>query len=78
MRDIAIRRVGITDLRGLENLGSFKNELSIENNPNLVSLQLLGSNLPEGYRTSIRNIYLRNNLQLTDVEGLRYIETIDG
>lgn len=75
---MVIGGIGISDLQGLENIESFGNELSIERNPNLITLRHLGSNLPDGYRTSIRNIGLRNNPQLVDMEGFRYIRRVDG
>lgn len=76
--DIVISGLGITDLQGLENLGSFGNELSIENNRDLRTLSHLGASFSNDYRTSIRNIGIRNNPTLVDVEGLRYIQTVAG
>lgn len=73
-----ISGLGITDLGGLENVESFENELSIEDNPYLVTLQNLGANLAESYRTSIRNIKVTNNPQLGDLEGFTYIESVEG
>ncbi len=78
MRDIVIARLNITDLQGLENIGTFGNELSIEQNSQLLTLRQLGSNLPDNYRTVIRNIGIRNNERLADVEGLRFIQRVDG
>ena len=76
--DMAIRRLGIADLQGLENIRSFGNELSIEQNENLLTLNQLGSNLPREYRTNITNIQVRDNPRLVDVEGLRIIDRVDG
>ena len=78
MRDIVIAGLGVTDLQGLENIGTFGDELSIQRNPQLVTLRHLGLNLPGDYRTSIRNIEIRDNERLADMEGLRYIQTVDG
>lgn len=70
--------LGIVDLAGLENLGQFGNELSIVNNKYLVTLKELGENLPDSYRTSIRNVGIRDNPVLEDVDGLSYFDYIDG
>lgn len=78
VRDMVIAGTRISDLQGLENVESFGNELSIERNPSLVTLRHLGSNLPDSYRTTIRNIKLRDNPSLVDMEGLRYIQRVDG
>ena len=73
-----IRGTAITTLQGLENVGSFGNELSIERNPNLITIRDLGSNLPDSHRIYIRNIKIRNNPLLQDLEGLRYLQSVDG
>ena len=78
VRDLVIGSLGITDLRGLENLASFGNELSIINNDQLVTLRHLGDNLPPEYRTSIRNLGIRDNPLLRDFDGLSYIQNIEG
>ena len=78
VRDLIIGSLGITDLRGLENLASFGNELSIINNDQLTTLSHLGENLPAGYRTSIRNLGIRDNQMLRDFDGLQYIQHIEG
>ena len=76
--DMVIGELGISDLQGLENVGRFGNELSIEGNSRLVTLRHLGANLPENYRTNITNIAIRNNPDLADWEGLRYVQAVDG
>lgn len=78
VRDLIIGSLGITDLRGLENLESFGNELSIINNDQLVTLRHLGENLPPEYRTSIRNLGIRDNPLLRDFDGLSYIQNVEG
>ena len=78
VRDIVIAGVGISDLQGLENIGTFGNELSIESNPYLTTLRHLGLNLSSDHHTSIRNIDIRNNERLADVDGLRFINRVDG
>jgi hypothetical protein len=78
VRDLIIGSLGITDLRGLENLASFGNELSIINNDQLVTLRHLGENLPPEYRTSIRNLGIRDNPLLRDFDGLSYIQNVEG
>ena len=66
------------DLRGLENLGQYGNELSITNNNKLSSLVHLSANLPSQHRISLRNIGIHNNPVLRDVAGLRIIENVTG
>ena len=78
VQDLIIGSLGIIDLRGLENLASFGNELSIINNDQLTTLSHLGENLPPEYRTSIRNLGIRDNQLLRDFNGLRYIQNITG
>ena len=78
VRDMVISTTRITDLRGLENVGSFGNELSIDNNPELTTTRHLGVSLPDSYRTSIQNIGLRGNRLLEDLEGFRYISNVTG
>lgn len=78
VQDMVIGGTGISDLQGLENIESFGNELFIERNPDLLTLRHLGSNLPDSYRISIRNIGIRNNPQLVDMEGLRYVQSVEG
>lgn len=73
-----IGSLGITDLRGLENLATFGNELSIINNDQLVTLRHLGENLPPEYRTTIRNLGIRDNPLLRDFDGLGYIQSVEG
>lgn len=70
--------LGITDLRGLENLESFGNELSIINNEQLTTLRHLGENLRPEYRTSIRNLGIRDNPLLMDFDGLGYLQNVTG
>ena len=78
VRDLIIGSLGIADLRGLENLGSFGNELSIINNDQLTTLRHLGENLDPEYKTSIRNLGIRDNPLLRDFDGLGYIQNIEG
>ena len=78
VRDLIISGLGIVDLRGLENLREFGNELSIVNNKYLTTLKQLGENLPDDYRTSIRNVGIRDNPLLEDLDGLGYFDNIDG
>ena len=78
VQDLIIGSLGITDLRGLENLASFGNELSIINNDQLTTLRHLGENLPADYRTSIRTLGIRDNQMLRDFDGLQYIQHIEG
>ena len=73
-----IRELPITNLTGLENLGTINDELLIEDNPYLMTLEQLGSDLPDEYRTNIRNINVKNNLQLQDVEGLGCFQNMTG
>jgi hypothetical protein len=75
---MVIAGTAVSDLQGLENVESFGNELSIERNFNLLTLRHLGANLSDSYRTTIRNIKLRDNPSLVDLEGLRYIQRVDG
>lgn len=75
---MAIRGLAITNLEGLGNIGSFGDELSIEGNSNLTTLQHLGSSFPEDYRINITNIRLQSNPNLVDVEGFRYIQSVQG
>ena len=70
--------MAITDLSGLENLRRINDELLIEDNPYLTTLRQLGANLPEEYRTSIRNVNIKNNSQLLDVEGLGCFQNMTG
>ena len=73
-----IGSLGITDLRGLEKLESFGNELSIINNHNLTTLRHLGESLDPEYKTSIRNLGIRDNPLLRDFDGLGYIQNVTG
>jgi len=73
-----IRQLPITNLMGLENLGSIRDELLIEDNPYLTTLEQLGSGLPDNYRTSIRNINVKNNMQLQNLEGLGCFQNMTG
>jgi len=78
VQDLTIANLGITNFRGLENLRTFANEFSIWNNPSLTTIAQLGANLPPSYRTSIRNLAIRDNPLLADVGGLRILSNITG
>jgi len=78
VQDLTIAGLGITDLHGLENLGTLASEFSIWNNQFLTTLSQLGANLPANYSTSIRNLAIRDNPSLVDVEGLRILSNITG
>lgn len=77
VRDLILGGLGITNLTGLENLGRF-DELSIVNNMYLTTLRTLGENLPPGHRSTINNLGLRDNPLLVDVDGLWFIEQVNG
>ena len=77
VRDFIIGSLGITDLSGLENLGSF-DELSIVNNQYLATLRTLGQNLPAEYRATVSNLGIRDNPLLADCEGLWFVERVEG
>lgn len=69
--------LGITDVTGLENLGNF-DELSIVNNEYLTTFAMLGANLPPDHRSSVNNLGIRDNPLLADVDGLQFIQEIEG
>lgn len=68
----------LISLMGLENLAYYGGELSITNNPKLVTLAHLSANLPPNYTLTVTNIGVGNNAALRDVAGLRTVNYIKG
>ena len=67
----------LTDLRGLENLASFT-ELSILNNWRLTTLQHFGANVSEDHRINVTSIGIRDNPELQDIAGFRFVQHVTG
>lgn len=73
-----ISDTNLIDLRGLENVESLGDELSILNNPLLKTLSNLGANVTNRTLQSIRNVGIRSNPALEDLDAFDYIENITG
>lgn len=70
----------LTDLRGLENLAKYGDELSIVNNQQLSTLVHLSANVTSDPSNllSLNNIGIRGNPMLQDLSGLRLVENVTG
>ena len=70
----------LTDLRGLENLAEYGDELSIVNNQQLSTLAHLSANVTSDPSNllSLNNIGIRGNPMLQDLSGLRLVENVTG
>ena len=81
MFDLTISGLSLlTDLRGLENLAEYGDELSIVNNQQLSTLAHLSANVTSDPSNllSLNNIGIRGNPMLQDLSGLRLVENVTG